>query len=287
MTSDHQLGSSKDNYNAVGDVAGQYFTLKALLDKMPKDAELLCLGDPNDRGPRSKEVIEFLMNNGKLVNSNHAHLMTECWKQSAMPGAHPRYYEHDIWFYNGAIQTMSSYDPDWMTKAEFCHTTNMYTTVLGFKEDKIWTMIPKDHIEFLKNCPLYIKSENFVFTHAPVAAKKTLEEVSDLGSGFFNINHDYRSDQSLLWNRYVPDKPNKHLDGLINVFGHNSSDKPKLYTTQYPNGIKITSQDQLTELWSMRLDHPVFAICLDTSSAKVLTGLHLPTMTLYTQEYID
>lgn len=286
-TSDHQLESSKDNYNAVGDVAGQYLTLKALLDKMPKDAELMCLGDPVDRGPRSKEVVEFLMKNGKTVNSNHAHLMTEAWKHSAMPGAHPRYYQYDIWFYNGAIQTMSSYDPDWMTKMGFQSSQSMYNTVLGFDESKLYPMIPKDHITFLQNCPMYVKSENFAFTHAPVRQNLSLEQASDIGTGFFGINHDYKSDASVLWNRYVPDRVNPKLEGLVNVFGHNSSDKPKLFTTQYPSGIKITSQDQLTELWDMRVDHPVYAICLDTSSAKILTGLHLPTMTLYTQEYID
>lgn len=281
MTITAQLEYSKDNYNVIGDVAGNYLTLKALLGKMPKDSELLCLGDPVDRGPRSKEVVEFLMNNGKTINSNHAHLMVECWEHSAMPGAKPRYYEHDIWFYNGAIQTMSSYDPDWMAKAEFCHSTNMYTTVLGFKEEKIHTMIPREHIQFLKNCPMFIETDGFVMTHAPLHIKKTLMQASELGTGFSD-GVDERSNNNLLWNRYVGDKPHPNLNGKINLFGHNSSDKAKVYTPRYPQGIKLSPEEFETFPKS-----DIFAICLDTSSAKVLTGLHLPTMKLYTQEYID
>lgn len=271
-----------DNYNVVGDVAGQFLTLKALLAKMPQDAELLCLGDPVDRGPRSKEVVEFLMTNGKTVNSNHAHLMVEAWEQSAMPGAHPRYYEKGIWFQNGAIQTMTSYDSDWSTKIQFASYSEMYNTIVTYKEDKLHTIIPREHIQFLKNCPLYIESENFAMTHAPLHEKLTLEQACDLGSGFMDWRSDEASDRSLLWNRYVGNKPNPHLKGKINVFGHNSSDNAKVYTPSFPNGIKLKPDN----FHSFDMSD-VYAICLDTSSVKVLTGLHLPTMTLYQQEYID
>ena len=116
--------------NVVGDVAGNFKTLKALLEKMPSDSELLCLGDPVDRGPRSKSVVEFLMTNGKTINSNHAHMMVEAWEQSAYPEMKPRYYGKDVWFYNGAIQTMGSYDSDWSTKLKFSTYQNGYDTVV-------------------------------------------------------------------------------------------------------------------------------------------------------------
>jgi hypothetical protein len=34
-----------NNYNVIGDIAGEYKTLLALLNKTPKDAELISLGD--------------------------------------------------------------------------------------------------------------------------------------------------------------------------------------------------------------------------------------------------
>jgi hypothetical protein len=111
----------KNNFNVFGDVVGNELTLKALLAKMPQDAEALCLGDPNDRGPRSKQVIEFLMQNGRTVFSNHTHMFTEEWKQSAMPGAYPRYYDSNIFFGNGGEYTMKSYadSPVWRAKENF------------------------------------------------------------------------------------------------------------------------------------------------------------------------
>ncbi len=270
-----------NNYNVVGDIAGQYLTLQALLDKMPKDAELLSLGDPNDRGPRSKQVIEFLMTNGKTVNSNHAHLMVEAWEQSAMPGAYPRYYEKGIWLYNGAIQTLTSYEKDWTTLLNFQTHQNMYETVVHYDETHLHRIIPKAHIDFLKNCPLYIETENYAMTHAPLFIKKSLEEACKLGDGF-NKCVDADSEHSLLWNRYVAEKPNPTLNGKINIFGHNSSDEVKVFTPNYQSGIKLSPEK--FEAFDMS---KAYAICLDTSSAKVLTGLHLPTMRLYQQEYID
>lgn len=265
----------KNNYNVIGDVAGNYKTLLALIEQMPKDAELICLGDPIDRGPRSKEVVEYLMKNGRTINSNHAHMLCEEWKQHANPGAHPRYYEKGIWPHsNGGMTTIFSYGS-------------------SFNDDgRSWTgdvsrVIPKDHYEFLRDCPMYIETEDFILTHAPCTQARTLEEMSQLGRGFSRFDMDYVSDGSLLWNRYVPRKPNPDLKGKINIFGHNASDKVKVYNPKFPNGIYVKDSTELAGV----LDG-CYGICIDTSrrdkyGKQKLTGLHLPTMTIYQQEYID
>lgn len=259
-----------NNYNVVGDLEGRVKTLKALLEKMPKDADLLSLGDVNDRGPSTKELIEFLMKNGETVASNHGHMMTEAWKQSAMPGAHPLYYPLDIWpEFNGGIDTVRSYAPvDWNGQ------------VTKFHE-----FIPESHIKFLENCPAYIETDDFIMSHAPIRGKVTADEASNLGNGFTD-SFDWKSETSIIWNRYVPHTPNPKLMGKINVFGHNSSNAVKLFTTQFPHGIKV-DQEKFEEVWLKREEYPVYAIGLDTSGGKILTGLHLPTLTLYTQEFID
>lgn len=271
------------NKNVIGDVAGQLKTLEALIAKMPK-GELICLGDPNDRGPDSKGVIEYLMNNGRTVDSNHAHMLVETWEQSTMPGAMPLFYQKDILFYNGGIATMSSYDIDWKNKINFELINENYSNNCKF-DNKIQDVIPKSHIDFLKNCPMYIEDHSYIFSHAPVHQGLTLAKASKIGTGFFEM-FDSHSEYSLLWNRYVPNRPNKYLNGKINVFGHNSSDSVKIYCTKYPEGWKV---DQL------KLDNyikefgtgNIWAICIDTSSAKILTGLHLPSMVIYQQEYLD
>ncbi len=257
-----------DNFNVIGDVAGNFKTLKALIEQMPSDAEVLCLGDPNDRGPRSKEVIEHFMKQGKLVNSNHAHMMVEAWKQQAMPGAHPEYYDVGLWPQrNGGMTTVFSY----ASSADYT--------------GKITDIIPENHIRFLEQCPMFIETENFIMTHAPIHVNKSPEEAADLGTGFTCQFFDEVAENSCIWNRLVPTRMNPKLGGKINIFGHNASNKPKVYTTQFPHGIKV-NQVKLNEILANK-DEQIYAIALDTSHGDGLTGLHLPTMTLYYQDFID
>lgn len=48
---------------AVGDIHGCFLALKSLLEKLPlsEEDELIFMGDYVDRGPNSREVIEFLI----------------------------------------------------------------------------------------------------------------------------------------------------------------------------------------------------------------------------------
>src|SRR3990167_4499879 len=89
--------------NIVGDIAGRYDQLLALLKKMPDD-EVISIGDMIDRGPKSKEVIEWFMKNGKAILGNHEHMMLDFYRNE-------NYYEHDVWQQNGGSVTLTSFDP--------------------------------------------------------------------------------------------------------------------------------------------------------------------------------
>ena len=255
-------------YNVIGDVAGNFLTLKALIEKMPKDSTIICLGDPNDRGPRSKQVIEYLMDNKILINSNHAHMLVEEFIPTG-------YYEKDLWVnWNGGDRTLESYETDWKT-----NRIKYYPHGYGYD---LTGIIPQSHIDFLKNSPLYMLTDDYLFSHAPINQNDTIEEASDIGLGFEN-GDIHKSDKSFLWNRYIPDKPNTNLNGKINVFGHMASDHVKVYNSQYRQGIKVCDNEQMDSL----KNSDIFGICLDTSSRKVLTGMHFPSMMIYEQEWID
>lgn len=271
--------------NVVGDVAGQLKALEALVAKMPV-AELVCLGDPNDRGEDSKGVIEYLMQNGKLIQSNHAHILTEAWLQSAMPGHKPRYYNKDLIFHNGGLNTLTSYNYNWDSILNFEYKMSRYgNTLVSFDEDKLHNIIPKEHIDFLINCPMFLETDKFIMTHAPIPQNKSLEEACEVGNGFSGLVSDPKSDSSVLWNRYECKRPNPRLNGKINIYGHNSSTAVKIFCEQYPKGKKVindTFQDYLKEFGI----GDIWAIAMDTSASKKLSGLHLPTMTIYEQEYL-
>jgi hypothetical protein len=262
-----------DQFNVVGDLEGRFLTLQALLAQMPP-AELISLGDVNDRGPNTKDTIEFLMKNGRTVASNHGHFMTTEYRERLNPHVVPRYYEPGLWpECNGGMATMRSYNME----------PFFQSTLSSRMRD-----IPEEHIQFLENCPMYIESDHFIMSHAPARQSGTLEEMSNFGFGFYQrYGVDWNSENSFLWNRFVPNRPNPELKGKINLFGHNSNNAVKVFSAEFPQSKKVHTTEELHELLAKREEYPIWAIGLDTSGGQFLTGLHTPTMTLYKQEFID
>lgn len=61
----------------ISDIHGCYYTLLRLLAKCPKDQVVFC-GDLVDRGPHSRQVIEYAINNKiPTVMGNHEHMMLD------------------------------------------------------------------------------------------------------------------------------------------------------------------------------------------------------------------
>lgn len=150
---------------------------------MPEADLILSVGDMMDRGPKSKEVIEFFMNtpNTEALYGNHEDLMYEAC--SGIEG------ETDVgavelWFRNGGYETVKSYGGD-------------------------RSMIPKKHLAWIRSRPLYFETNELFVSHAPVT---NFNQVP--GNRFtkkFDIIEDF------IWNRLPPHKP---LPKFC-VYGHN------------------------------------------------------------------
>lgn len=258
-----------DNLNLIGDAAGNNKTAQALVAKMPSDAFTLFLGDLNDRGPSSKQLIQYIMDNPEKMDSthsNHGEMFTDFYKRTSMPDRRPR-YEKEIFLMNGGGRTLSSYRDGDDT------------------DTLVQTLIPKDHIDWLDGRPMYRYTDGFFFSHAPIMTGRSFEQITSLGEGFYPYV-DAISRGNLLWNRYAIDGFHPEIGPKISVYGHNSRSKPVLFCKSYRNGIKITSNDQFHELLDIDKGE-CYGICIDTSPSEMLTGLHLPTMTFYYQDYID
>lgn len=215
--------------NIIGDIAGEYDTLMALLKQMPDD-EVLSVGDMIDRGPKSKEVVEWFMKNGKALLGNHEHMMLD-----AIRG--PAYYDHGIWMWNGGGYTLNSFD----------------TTVQGMLHAY------PDVIQWVENLPYFMELDDILISHSFVRPDRTLAEACDIGLG--HTSYEKQLDQSVLWSRWHPERIDKYS---LQVAGHNSQ-------------------------WGFREfidDKGKFAICLDDSRSKKLTGLHWPSMTIYQQDFL-
>lgn len=86
----------------ISDIHGQIETFKALLEKLPKDREIICVGDIIDRGHGSLEVFELIQELGiKSVKGNHEALF-----QGAQEGNR---IDIATWARNGGVATLKSF----------------------------------------------------------------------------------------------------------------------------------------------------------------------------------
>lgn len=207
--------------NVIGDIAGNFNTLMALIEKMP-EGEVLCTGDLIDRGPRSDMVLDWFMENGRAIMGNHEHMMLNHHDETG-------YYEQGLWLYNGGGATAKKYD---------------------------WAPLPNKVLNWVSSLPLYLEIDGCLISHAFVDPDLGLEKACELGSSIED------NPRSIIWNRYAPER----MEGYrLQIAGHN----PQF-------GLRRWSDEQ-----------GEFAISIDTSREKVLTGIHLPSGETYQQEYID
>ena len=130
---------------AISDIHGHLHTFKALIMEqlaLTKDDQLFLLGDYIDRGPASKEVLDFIMylqENGYQVNcllGNHEQMMIESYQGSRV--------EYSNWLWNGGEDTMRSF------------------RVKNLEE------IPDKYWQFLDSLPCFIETEEYIFVHAGI-----------------------------------------------------------------------------------------------------------------------
>ncbi len=149
-------------YYAIGDLHGRYDLLEKASWKIADDAKadpyrVITLGDYIDRGPQSKQVIEFLMEKTKTdsrwtcLQGNHEDI--------AIQSIH-RQLDPDWWLGNGGSDTLESYG-----HPEIYVGAPVY-----------YSIIPDEHVKWMNRLPLYYETEKQVFVHAAIAGNASLEE---------------------------------------------------------------------------------------------------------------
>lgn len=252
----------------IGDVHGCFDTLMALIAKLPKDAELVFVGDLVDRGPKNRAVINFVRDGGyDCLMGNHEDLMikaTESYVKWNSP-----FWGSD-WVYNGGDKTLAEYDSE--------DTPNMDELLID--------------IEWMKNLPAMIRfpherdtrNRELIVTHAP--SLEFMEPYFDLGPD------DRLSRQSLemnfMWNRRIPKDEQTEF---FNVFGHNIIDN---FIFNKSGGLKV--EKEVVTPHNTLLDYEKGYAGIDTGCfvkgskspfrAK-LTCIEFPTMRIIQQENIE
>jgi serine/threonine protein phosphatase 1 len=168
---------------AIGDVHGCMDKLVELVRRCNHDAagrpmQYVFLGDYVDRGPDSRSVVQFLMElqrtNGDrdvFLKGNHEDLL--------VAAADSEFFE-ERWLDNGGLETLESYG---LTSA---------------------AELPKDHVHWLRQLPLFFDDGRRFFVHAGVHPDRPLDQQDE---------HD------LLWIRKPFLTSERDLPRLI-VHGH-------------------------------------------------------------------
>lgn len=271
----------------IGDIAGHFKTLEALVQQLPQNKPLLSLGDMVDRGPESPKVVDFFRNHLALLG-NHEHMLVDAydfslklkelgatsnnWRTISKEHNLKAYYQLGLWLdHNGGDATVEAYCPGLITKSDG-KIINVDEVIF-----KISDIIPSDHVIWLKSLPKFIEDDKFFFSHAPKHSRLDLKNANDLGKGYWDFMGCKKSDISLIWNRKDPGPYNK-----VQIFGHNSYSDVRGYSPAFPNGI---GYDKILKKNISLNDF--YAWGIDTSASKVLTALDTDTLIFYQQPYID
>jgi serine/threonine protein phosphatase 1 len=181
----------KTNIFAVGDIHGRYDKLVAMMEILPWKKEsgdiLLFIGDYVDRGPRSRDVVEFLVQlkkqggNFVFLKGNHEKMLLDFYVKQK---------DQMLYVANGGAETIASYVEGAIGRKAF--------------------VLPEDHLEFLISLQLIHETQDYIFVHAGLRDAIPLEE---------------QAEEDLLWIReefiYSTYDWNKRI-----IFGHTALETP-------------------------------------------------------------
>jgi serine/threonine protein phosphatase 1 len=130
----------------IGDVHGHYDALIKLLDSVSPSSEdqIYFLGDLIDRGPRSADVVEFVIqNNYPCLRGNHEEMLLD-----VVGSGQVSMEMYQGWLYSGGHATVASYN----------------------------SKIPQEHIDWIKSLPTYLDLGDVWLVHAGIDPELPIEE---------------------------------------------------------------------------------------------------------------
>jgi serine/threonine protein phosphatase 1 len=143
---------------AIGDIHGCYDALLRLADAVDLQPEdrLITLGDYVDRGPNSREVVDWLIDfqqNGQLIPliGNHELMMI---------ASHYDTEQRSYWRVVGGAETLESYHPA--------------------DPDRALEHVPEEHWRFFAQCLPWYETETHIFVHASLEPELELDDQPDV-----------------------------------------------------------------------------------------------------------
>ncbi len=140
--------ATNDKTFVIGDIHGRLGMLKRLMDKIPwrpgRDA-LIFLGDFVDRGPDSRDVVDYVLS----LTQNYARVSCIMGNHEDMLLDYLSGVNRNLYLANGGLTTLKSY------------RSEQYPGTPLFADD-----IPRDHMAFYKSLEPFIELEHYYLVHA-------------------------------------------------------------------------------------------------------------------------
>lgn len=198
----------------LSDVHGCFNTLTRLLNRAPKGCRIILLGDLIDRGPDSRKVIEWAMDNAiPTTCGNHEDLCMAFYN-----GGHcAKHYEKGIWLYNGGDKALLN----WRLNDD---TNPARAGALGAFDESLGGRVPDKVLDWMAALPAYLTPD------APPDANGRRLLCSHTGYG---LEADAGSEGwfGALWGRHAHGDGPFPEDDLYRVHGHTQKHKAEITDT--------------------------------------------------------
>lgn len=193
----------------IGDIHGELERLDRILEQIPwqdPDARLVFLGDYVDRGKRSREVVDRVLQVREqrpdtiCLRGNHELMMLQVLDS-------PDAAETSAWWFNGGIQTMMSYG------AQFSDAVDEF--LFNRRSRMLADLVPQEHWNFLRSLAPYYEDGHAFYIHAGLTPVRDTEHGPE--NGDYHPPAESR-EEDLLWQR----NPSfwRNYQGKLVVFGH-------------------------------------------------------------------
>jgi len=150
----------------IGDIHGQLRELEEMIAMVPDGTKIISCGDLVDRGPSSKEVVDFCIdNNVQVCLGNHEAMVIDAARNIPM-------IWDSHWFDNGGKEVYDTYE----TEEEFLR-----------------------HVEFFKSLPVYINTGHKIGEREVIASHTYILDMvdPDVPDGLASISQGMK--WPLLW----------------------------------------------------------------------------------------
>lgn len=240
---------------AIGDIHGDVGSLYKLLSCFPElrpDDTLVFMGDYVDRGPRAKDVVEFVRHlpsqtRAKVVplRGNHE----DAWLRVIDRG----WPEFTVPISNGCLATLRSFRGQPPPREDEPMNSDEMACVLK------GAFFPPDVVAWMRTLPFFYEDAHAIYVHAGLPRR----------DGRFLHPSEVEPPSTLLWCR--DDEFFRSYSGKLVVFGHTA-------TEVLPAELSTYTPEDPMDLWAAAC-----TIGLDTGCGKggFLTAIELPTMRVY------